>query len=124
MFTMKLGGSLTAKVSVRFQEIVNRHIILKVTSIVHGIASNHNKDLTYDLLEQHSGSLKMFVRNVSFDDSVTCVLCNLKILNDFVEIECLLLRDSFNLGDFYVTVTTYENLLIVSRKTGKQCLCT
>ena len=32
-----------------------------------GIASNQNKDLVYDLIEQHYGSLKTFVRNVSFD---------------------------------------------------------
>ena len=47
-----------------------------------GIALNHNQDLTYDLLEQHYGSLKMFVHNVSFDDSVMCVLCNEQQLKD------------------------------------------
>ena len=39
-----------------------------------GIASSKQKDLVYDLLEQHFGSLNNFVRNVSFDDSASCVL--------------------------------------------------
>lgn len=92
------------------------------------IASNQHKDLVYDLLEQHYGSLKMFVRNVSFDDAVSCVLATDQQLVD-VERFCTSktsgkssvfgIDPTFNLGDFYVTVTTYENLLVVCRKTGK-----
>lgn len=39
-----------------------------------GIASNQNKDLVYDILEHRYGSLKSFVRNVSFDDSDVCAV--------------------------------------------------
>ena len=93
-----------------------------------GIASNQHKDLIYDLLEQHFGSLKQFVRNVSFDDAVSCVLFTNQQLYD-VERFCTNkgsitnsvfgVDPMFNLGDFYVTVTTYENLLLVNRKTRK-----
>lgn len=47
-----------------------------------GIASNQNKDLVYDLIQQHYGSLKSFVRNVSFADSVMCVLSTDQQLQD------------------------------------------
>ncbi len=90
-----------------------------------GIASNRNKDLVYDLLEQHFGSLKEFVRNVSFDDTVTCVLASEQQLRDMERFctnnpfaSVLGIDPTFNLGDFYVTVTTYENLLVTNRKTG------
>lgn len=92
------------------------------------ITSNHQKDLVYDLLEQHYGSLKTFVRNVSFDDAVSCILATDRQLAD-VERFCTSrastkssvfgIDPTFNLGDFYVTVTTYENLKVVCRKTGK-----
>ena len=93
-----------------------------------GIASNHHKDLIYDLLEQRFGSLKQFVWNVSFDDAVSCVLFTDQQLYD-VQRFCTNkgsttnsvfgVDPTFNLGDFYVTVTTYENLLMVNRKTKK-----
>ena len=93
-----------------------------------GIASNHHKDLVYDLLEQHFGTLKQFVRNVSFDEAISCVLCTDQQLND-VERFCTNkgstvngvfgIDPTFNLGDFYVTVTTYENLILVNRKSRK-----
>ena len=93
-----------------------------------GIGSNHRKDLIYDLLQQRFGSLKDFVRNVSFDDAVSCVLFTDQQLYD-IERFCTNrgsttnsvfgVDPTFNLGNFYVTVTTYENLLRVNRKTGK-----
>ena len=92
-----------------------------------GIASNHSKDLVYDLLEQRFGSLKSFVRNISFDDSMMCILSTDQQLFD-VERFCasggfhnsvLGIDPTFNLGDFYVTVTTYENLMLKNQKTGK-----
>ena len=88
------------------------------------ISSNQNKDLVYDLLEQHFG---VFVRNVSFDDTITCVLASEQQLRDmerfcanhqFNNASVLGIDPTFNLGDFYVTVTAYENLLVTSRKTG------
>ena len=95
---------------------------------ISGIASNQNKDLVCDLLEQNYGSLKNFVRNVSFDDSVMCVLSTDQQLGDLerfcVNKECsntsiLGIDPTFNRGNFYVTVTTYENLMLVNRKTTK-----
>lgn len=68
------------------------------------------------------------MRNISFDDSVMCVLCNEQQLKDIERFCCnrepttcsvLGIDPTFNLGDFYVTVTTYENLMVISRKTGK-----
>ena len=38
------------------------------------LSSNCNKDLVYDLLEQHYSSESNFVWNVGFDDSVMSVL--------------------------------------------------
>ena len=93
-----------------------------------GIASSKQKDLVYDLLEQHFGSLNNFVRNVSFNDSVSCVLFTDQQLYDLerfcantssANTSVLGVDPTFNLGDFYVTVTTYENLLLINRKTGK-----
>lgn len=97
-----------------------------------GISSNQDKDLVYGLLEQHYGSLKTFVGNVSFDDSVMCVLCTDQQLCDIERFCCsqgstntsvLGVDPTFNLGDFYVTVTTYENLMLTSRATGKHPVC-
>ena len=93
-----------------------------------GIASSKQKDLVYDLLEQHFGSLNNFVRNVSFDDSVSCVLFTDQQLYDIdrfcanmgsTNTSVLGVDPTFNLGEFYVTVTTYENLLLINRKIGK-----
>ena len=80
-----------------------------------GIGSNHHKDLIYDLLQQRFGSLKDFVRNVSFDDAVSCVLFTDQQLYD-IERFCTNrgsttnsvfgVDPTFNLGNFYVTVTT------------------
>ena len=92
-----------------------------------GIASNQHKDLIYDLLEQHYGSLKTYVRTVSFDDSVMCTLATDQQLSDIERFCCnrgstnssvFGIDPTFNLGDFYVTVTTYENLMLKSRLTG------
>ena len=92
-----------------------------------GIASNQNKDLVYDLIEQHYGSLKTFVRNVSFDQSIMCVLatdqqlsdiCRFCANEDITHTSVLGIDPTFNLGDFYVTVTTYQNLMLINRKSG------
>ena len=94
-----------------------------------GIASNQQKDIVYDLLEQHYGSLKTFVSTVSFDYSVMCVLTTDQQLG-VIEQSCYNrgstnssvfgIDPTFNLGDFYVTVTTYKNIMLKSRRTGRQ----
>ena len=93
-----------------------------------GLSSNCNKDLVYDLLEQHYSSESNFVRNVGFDDSVMSVV-GLEQQFDDIERFCacddptrgsvLGVDPTFNLGDFYVTPTTYEHKLLRNRKTGK-----
>ena len=110
---------------------MNFHGIADLKSHNHctsGIASSKHKDLVYDLLEQHFGSLNNFVRNVSFDDSVSCVLFTDQQIYDIdrfcantgsTNTSVLGVDPTFNLGEFYVTVTTYENLLLINRKTGK-----
>jgi len=65
---------------------------------------------------------------VSFDDAISWVLFTDQQLND-IERFCTNrnsttnsvfgIDPTFNLGNFYVMVTTYENLLLVNRKTGK-----
>ena len=61
---------------------------------ISSITSNQHKDLVYDLLEQHYGSLKNFVRNVSFDDTISCILAtdqqHLQMWSDFVQVKHLL----------------------------------
>lgn len=125
----RAGGVLNAQ---SFSEVPrDRRQAYNAKSCQHttsGIASNHSKDLVYDILEQRYGSLKSFVRNVSFDDSVMCVLSTDQQLldierfcanSDSLHNSVLGLDPTFNLGDFFVTVTTYENLILRNRKTGK-----
>ena len=68
------------------------------------------------------------MRNVSFDDSVSCVLFTDQQLYDLdrfcanrgsTNTSVLGVDPTFNLGEFYVTVTTYENLMLTNQKTGK-----
>ena len=77
-----------------------------------GIATNQQNYLVYDLLEQHYGSLKTFVRTVSFDDSVMCVLTTDQQLSDIEQFCCnqgltnssaFSIDPTFNLGNFYVS---------------------
>lgn len=91
-----------------------------------GLTSNTDKDLVYDLLEQHYTSEKDFVRNVNFDEGVMSVVGTDKQFND-VERFCacddpvcgaiLGLDPTFNLGDFYVTPTVYQHKLLKNRVT-------
>ena len=78
------------------------------------IASSKQKDLVYELLEQHFRSLNNFVQNVSFNDSVSCVLFTDQQLYDLdrfcanrgsTNTSVLGVDPTFNLGEFYVTVT-------------------
>ena len=73
------------------------------------VTSNQHKDLVYDLLEQHYGSLKSFVRNVSFDDALLCILATDQQLADVERfctsqgsVKCSVfgIDPTFNLGDF------------------------
>ena len=58
-----------------------------------------------------------------FNDKVTCVQQLIDIqrfcaANDQLANSVFGIDPTFNLGNFYVTVTTYENLLVTSKKTG------
>jgi len=67
-----------------------------------------------------------FIRIVTSAAELMCVMCTDMQLNDIErfctspEMFCPLSIDpTFNLGDFSVTVTNFQNLLIVSQKTNK-----
>jgi len=83
-----------------------------------GLTSNCNKDLVYDLLEQHYLSEKGFVRSVNFADGVMSVvgsdnqfddICRFCAVDNPVYGSILGIDPTFNLGDFYVTPTVYEH---------------
>ena len=94
-----------------------------------GLTSNSKKDLVYDLLEQNYCSESDFVRNVCFDDDSVMSVIGLEQQFDDMERFCvseqrgntsiLGLDPTFQLGDFFVTPTTYEHKLLINRKTGK-----
>ena len=98
------------------------------SSSTSNLTSNCNKDLVYDLLEQNFSSESDFVRSVCFDDCVMSVVGLEQQFND-IERFCacedqssgsvLGIDPTFNLGDFYVTPSTYEHKLLKNRKTGK-----
>lgn len=92
-----------------------------------GLTSNADKDLVYDLLEQHYTSKKDFVRSVSFDEGVMSVVGTDKQFHDVGRFcacddpvcgTILGIDPTFNLGDFYVTPTVYEHKLLKNKVTG------
>ena len=92
------------------------------------LTSNCDKDLMYDLLEQHYHSASEFVRNVSFDEGIMSVVGTDQYFYDLSRFcacgrymigSVLGVDPTFNLGDFFVTPTVYEHRLVknkVSRK--------
>lgn len=94
-----------------------------------GLTSNHKKDLVYDLLEQNYSSQSDFVRSVCFDGDSVMSVVGLQQQFDDIERFCapdrrgsnsvLGIDPTFQLGDFFVTPTTYEHKLLINRKTGK-----
>ena len=96
-------------------------------SCASGLTSNCDKDLVYDLLEQHYCSERNFVRNVHFDDSVMSLvgfdqqfadLERFCACDDPVNSSILRIDPTFNLGDFYVTPIVYENKLLRNSVSG------
>ena len=94
-----------------------------------GLTSNCKKDLVYDLLEQNYSSESDFVRSVCFDGDSVMSVVGLQQQFDDIERFCasdqrgsnsvLGIDPTFQLGDFFVTPTTYEHKLLINRKTGK-----
>jgi len=90
-----------------------------------GLISNCNKDLVYDLLEQHYLSEKGFVRSVNFADGVMSSdnqfddICRFCAVDNPIYGSVLGIDPTFNLGDFYVTPTVYEHKMLLSKVTGK-----
>ena len=96
------------------------------------LSGNKDKDVVYDLIQQcHSSGLEeqgRFVRNVSFNKSVMSFV---GLQYQFIDLErfcangnptdnsILGIDPTFNLGDFYVTITTYEHKMLVSKRTKK-----
>jgi len=94
-----------------------------------GLTSNCNKDLVYDLLEQHYLSEKGFVRSVNFADGIMSVvgsdnqfddICRFCAVDNPIYGSVLGIDPTFNLGDFYVTPTVYEHKMLLSKVTGKR----
>ena len=83
----------------------------------------------YDLLEQNYSSESDFVRSVCFDGDSVMSVVGLQQQFDDIERFCasdqrgsnsvLGIDPTFQLGDFFVTPTTYEHKLLINRKTGK-----
>lgn len=119
-----LNMSSCSQVGRNLKQVYNMKQYQGTTS---GLTSNPNKDLIYDLLEQNCHSAGGFVRSVNFDDGIVSVVGTDEQFHDIsrfcgrhVEEKSVLGVDpTFNLGDFYVTPTVYENKLIVNKKTGK-----
>ena len=125
----KVGGVLEMKssgeVSRNRRQVYNMKSYQGSTS---SLASNCEKDLVYDLLEQHYSSEQDFVRSVSFEEGVMSVvgsdqqfvdICRFCSGVDPVSASVLGIDPTFNLGDFYVTPTVYEQKLLKNRVTGK-----
>ena len=124
----KAGGVLQIKSSGEVGRNLRQVYNLKNSqSCASGLTSNCNKDLVYDLLEQHYCSERNFVRNVHFDDSVMSLvgfdqqfadLERFCACDDPVNSSILGIDPTFNLGDFYVTPTVYENKLLINSISG------
>ena len=71
----KAGGSLhmssCSEVGRNLRQVYNMKATQGTTS---GLSSNCDKDLIYDLLEQHYHGAPGFVRNVSFDDGIMSIV--------------------------------------------------
>lgn len=92
------------------------------------LTSNCDKDLIYDLLEQHYHSASEFVRSVNFEEGVMSVVGTDQQFYDISRFcaysssrfgSVLGIDPTFNLGDFFVTPTVYEHRLIKNKVTGK-----
>ena len=122
----KAGGSLSmsscSEVGRDLRQVYNMKAIQGTTS---KLSSNCDKDLIYDLLEQHYHSASDFVRSVSFDDGIMSSVGTDQQFSRFcTRSECadgsvLGVDPTFNLGDFYVTPIMYEHQLVVNKDTGK-----
>ena len=87
-------------------------------------------DPIFELVQQCKADLmpggRRFVRSVNFDTSPSCVLATDLLLNDVVrfcttpgELCVFGIDPTFNLGKFYVTVTTFAYTHVVNKSTGK-----
>ena len=95
---------------------------------ISGLTSNCDKDLIYDLLDQHYHSASEFVRSVNFAEGIMSLVgtnqqfsdlsrfcaCNRSIRGSVLGID-----PTFNLGGFFVTPSVYEHRLIKNKVTGK-----
>ena len=80
------------------------------------------------VLELQKGQLKDFVREVSFSDLPCVVLFTQQQMDNIVKFCCHEREEylstlgadvTFNLGPFYLLVTTYQNMLLQRKSTGK-----
>ena len=92
------------------------------------LTSKCDKDVVYELLEQHYVSEKGYVCNVNFAEGVMSVVGTDQQFKDIVRFcasenmaygSVLGIDPTFNLGDFFVTPTVFEHKMIKNKITGK-----
>ena len=125
----KAGGILqmssSGEVGRNLRQVYNAKGSQSCTS---GLTTKCDKDLVYDLLEQHYLSENDFVRSVSFSNGVMSIVATNQQLDDVLRFcannnpgfsSVLGIDPTFNLGDFYVTPTVYEHKMVKNKVTGK-----
>ena len=125
----KAGGTLNmtscGEVGCNLRQVYNLKTFQGSTST---LTSNCDKDLIYDLLEQHYQSASEFVRNVSFDEGIMSIVGTDQQFFDLSRFcaysktmvgSVLGVDLTFSLGDFFVTPTVYEHRLIKNKVSGK-----
>ena len=93
------------------------------------LPSGHNKDDLYDLLvllKHHQADPSGFLKEVTLSSTPSALLATQQQLENLVRFCCQSMQYSvmgvdatFNLGDFYVTIITYQNLLLRNPHTSQ-----
>ena len=101
----------------------------QITNIRHKKSDPPPKDSLYEIMKncvEDQSRSDPFVRRIQAAPEATCVLATNRQLNDIEKFctnkaQCSVLGidPTFNLGDFSVTVTIYQHLMLESKRSGK-----
>lgn len=102
----------------------------QVTDVKRSLKSHKDKDQIAELIKMsrvEANDSASFLRRVQVSPEPACLLASSKQLNDvgrfctahFLPPQILCIDTTFNIGNFYVTPTTYKHSLLVDRKYGK-----
>ena len=102
----------------------------QVTDVKRSLKSHKDKDQIAELIKMsrvEANDSAPFIRRVQVSPEPACLLANNRQLNDVVRFctahflppQILCIDTTFNVGNFYVTPTTYKHSLLVDRKYGK-----